>query len=199
MIFSYFDPVEYTASTINKGTKATSTTITEIFRDYKGYFDRTVVNFTLQSYYIQGAPRPEYLSYQLYGNSQFYWVLLMCNNVYDPFNGWIKSEQAVFDAADQAYQNIGGEQVLYHKNAKGDKYYNLEEYPTGSQVWYDKGDDTRQYPQYNGALIPVDIYQDFSDKNEELRQIKIISPDDIESFISSLLREMEKAPTSQQS
>ena len=195
MIFSFFDPIAYTASTVSN--TASTVTMTDVFRHYKGYFDRVITDFTLQSYYIQGAPRPEYLSYELYGNTQYYWVLLMCNNVYDPFHGWIQSQQATFDSADQAYANIGGEQVLYHIDSDRNKYYNLVEYPVGSGNWYDKGDANHYYPQYTGALVPVDIYEDFSERNEALRQIKIISPDDIESFISALIREMEKAPSTQ--
>ena len=193
MIFSFFDAINYTPSTISK--TATATSMTDIFRNYKGYFDAVIPSFTLRSYYIQGAPRPEYLAYQLYGNSQFYWVLLFCNGIYDPFHGWIKTQQATFDSADQAYANIGGNQVLYHIDINGTKYYNLVEYPQGSEVWYDKGDTNYYYPQYSGALAPVDIYGDFAAQNEEKRQIKIISPDDIESFISAMIREMEKAPT----
>lgn len=195
MIFSFFDPIEYTASTISKNADATS--MTDIFRHYKGYFDAAVQDFTLQSYIIQGSPRPEYLSYEIYGNTQYYWVLLMCNNVYDPFYGWVQNQEATFDAADQAYANIGGDQVLYHIDSSGNKYYNLVEYPVDSGEWYDKGDTYHYYPQYSGALVPVDIYEDFAERNEKLRQIKIISPDDIESFISSLIRQMEKAPSTQ--
>lgn len=194
MIFSFFDPVTYTASTIDKN--APSISMTNIFKNYKGYFDRAIVGFTLQSYYIQGSPRPEYLAYELYGNSQLYWVLLMCNNVYDPYYGWIQSSEAAFEAADQAYANIGGNQVLYHIDANSRKWYNLVEYPIGSEVWYDKGDTNYWYPQYEGALVPVDIYEDFANTNETKRQIKIISPSDIESFISALIKEMNKANTS---
>lgn len=190
MIFSFFDPIAYAAKTVN--INATELSITDIFRNYHGYFNRVAVNYQLKTYYISGSPRPEELSYLLYGNTQYYWVLLMCNNIYDPYHGWIESQEASYQGAIQKYSQVGGEQVLYHINIDGEKFWNLVEYPTGSEVWYDKGDLDHEYPQYTGALAAVDTYEDAIRKNEAKREIKIIDPNDIESFISSLIKEMEK-------
>lgn len=188
MYLSFHDPVEYTPKTVDINAK--TVLLTDIFRDYKTYFNKIVKNYKLTTYYIQGSPRPEYLSYLIYGNTQLYWVLLMCNNVYDPFHGWIKSQQACYESARQQY-NSPDDEVVYHVDGKGEKYYNLIEYPDERGVWYDKGDVNKQYIQYRGTLIPITANESAILENEELRQIKIIQPSDIDNFISDFIRELE--------
>ncbi|WWS25405.1 hypothetical protein vBKpnAMK6_00467 [Klebsiella phage vB_Kpn_AM_K6] len=50
--------------------------------------------------------------------------------------------------------------ALTFTKINGNRYYNLEQYPENSGIWYDKGDFNHQYPQYTGALAGVDIYED---------------------------------------
>lgn len=192
MIFSFFDAIEYKAKTVNVNSK--TVTLTDIFKNYHGYFNQVAINYQLKTYFIQGSPRPEELSYQLYGNSQYYWVLLMVNNVYDPYYGWIKSQEASYQSAIQKYENTeeGINQVLYHIDSNGDKYYNLVSDPENPLIWYDKGDEAMEHPQYKGPLVAVDVYEDAIRRNEAMREIKIIDPSDIESFISALIKLMEK-------
>ena len=49
-----------------------------------------------------------------------------------------------------------------------------------------------EHPQYKGPLAAVDVYEDAIRRNEAMREIKIIDPSDIESFISALIKLMEK-------
>ncbi|AIX12138.1 baseplate wedge subunit [Citrobacter phage Moon] len=191
MIFSFFDPIDYKAKTVDKNAKTIQ--MTDIFRNYKAYFKRVASGYRLRTYYIQGSPRPEELAYQIYGNTQLYWVLLFCNENYDPYYGWITSQESAYRAADQRYEKVGGNQVLYHVDDRGEKYFNLIEDPNNPGTWYDKGDLEMKYPQYNGALAAVDTYEASVLDNEQKRVIKIISPTDIDSFLSDLIREMEIA------
>lgn len=182
MLFSFFDAIEYNG-------KPT----TQIFKNYRSYLNRVLVNFKLKTYYISGSPRPEQLANTLYGNPQLYWVLLMINDNFDPFYGWITNQEASYQCAIQRYQDIGGQQVLYHVDNNGEKYYNLVEHPINKGHWYDKGDKEMKHMQYQGPLAAVDTYEDAILKNEAKREIKIIDPIDITNFVSSFIREMEKS------
>lgn len=199
MLFSFFDPIDYESKTVKPDSGSLtdadvlSVPMTDIFRNYKEYFNKVAKNYTLKTYYISGAPRPEELANQLYGNVQLYWVLLMCNNIYDPYYGWITGQESAYQAAIQRYAMAGGNQVLYHVNEKGEKFWNLVNTPENPYTWYDKGDTEKRFPQYEGPLAAVDIYEDAIRKNEYKREIKIVDPNDIESFTSALIREMEKA------
>lgn len=187
MIFSFYNPIQYTASTITPN--ASPVLMTQIFKNYESYFRTVLKRYRLTSYYIQGAPRPEELSNELYGNPQLYWVLLMCNNIYDPFHGWIKSQEAVYESVRQQHPTPG---ISYHKDLKGEKYYNLTEKPGEPGVWYDIGDKYFEKPQYYGALAAVSWAEDAILQNEQKRRIKIISPSDIDNFIADLIKEMER-------
>lgn len=199
MLFSFFDPINYEAKTIHKNAPSLnirdvkSVPMTDIFRNYREYFNKVASRYTLKTYYISGAPRPEELAYLIYGNTQLYWVLLMANNVYDPYWGWITNQEAAYQGAMQRYKDVGGNKTIYHVNEKGEKFWNLVNYPEAPTTWYDKGDRLKKYPQYQGALAAVDTYEDAIRRNEIKREIKIIDPYDIESFVSALIREMEKA------
>lgn len=182
MLFSFFPAVNYNG-------KQT----TDIFRDYRFYFNRVLQNYKPRTYQLTGTLRPEQLSETLYGNQQYYWVILMLNNVYDPFYGWITDQETAYQCAIQRYSKVGGEQVLYHMDSENNRYYNLVEDPNNIGHWYDKGDKNMLYLQYQGVLVPVDIYEDAILRNESNRSIQIISSSDIQSFISDFIKEMEKA------
>ncbi len=189
MLNSYYDPIYYTAKTIN--VNASEVLLTNIFKDYTSYFKKVAAGYNLITYYIQGAPRPEVLSYELYNNTQLYWALTMANDVYDPYHDWIKTQEACYESVAQIYENPE-EVVVYHVDIKGERYYNLTWYQDEPGIWYDKNDKNRLYPQYNGALAAVTAYEDALNENEKKREIKIISPSDMDNFISDLIKEMER-------
>lgn len=182
MIFTFFDPVKY-----GKGE------LTNIFKNYRSYIDRVLVKYRLKNYYIKGSPRPEQLAYKLYGNTELYWVLLLINNIYDPYYDWVTDQETAYQQAIQRYRFAGGNQVVFHMDHKGEKYYNLVEHPVGTGNWYDKGDEHHRYLQYSGTLRAIDTYEEFTLKNEDKRSIMIIDPSDISRFVDDVSREMEKA------
>lgn len=178
MIFSTFEPIMYQ----NKPT-------TDIFHNYRAYVQQATKDLILRDYLIESSDRPELISWKLYDDSQYYWVLLMLNDNYDPFHGWIKSQDAVHSSSDYKYEQVGGvNQIAYHINEKGKKFYNLYEDPNNPRHWYDKIDHQRQFLQYRGTLVPVTIIEDELSQNEDKRTIKIIAPGDLNAFISSIRR-----------
>ena len=182
MIFNFFEPVEYNGSLI-----------TNIFKSYGKYFDDVLGNFILRDYKIKGNPRPELLSHQIYGNVGYYWVIMMINNIYDPFHGWIKSQEQIYASCVQKYQNLEHKEntVLYHIDENGNKHYRMKEYPIGSKNWYDIGDINNHYPQFIGTLVPITAIEHEMNLNEDKRNIKIIAPSEIGAFIDMLMRRME--------
>lgn len=182
MLFSFFNPVD-----------RDGVLTTDIYRDYRFYFNRVIRNYKPRTYQMTGSLRPEQLSELLYGNQEYYWVLTMLNNIYDPFYGWITDQETAYQCAIQQYSLVGGEQILYHIDAKKNRYYNLVEDPNNSSHWYDKGDKNMLHLQYQGTLVPVDIYENAVMQNEAKRTIKIINPSDIQSFMNDFIKEMQKA------
>ncbi|AIA64958.1 baseplate wedge subunit [Cronobacter phage S13] len=178
MIFSAFPAVDYDG-----------TPTSDIFRNYRQYVLAAAKDIILRDYLIEGMDRPELISWKLYDDSQYYWLLLMLNSNYDPFHGWIKSQDAVHKSANYKYENAGGvNQIAYHVDEKGKRHYNLYEDPNNPRMWYDKIDKQRQHLQYKGVLVPVTIIEDELAKNEDKRVIKIISPGDLSTFMTNFKR-----------
>lgn len=188
VINSFYDPIVYAAKTVN--VNAPDRLMTDIFKNYTASFKKVASNYNLITHYIQGSPRPEVLSYELYGNTQFYWLLTMANDVYDPYHDWIKSQSACYQSVRMEYDNPD-ETIAYHIDAKGERYYNLIQ-PVPGGLWYDKGDLNHEYPQFSGPLAAVTVYESALNENEKKREIKIVAPSDIESFISDLIDELER-------
>ncbi|ADM80174.1 baseplate wedge subunit [Aeromonas phage phiAS5] len=165
-----------------------------IFKSYGKYFDEVAASFVLRKYFISGNPRPELLSYQLYGDSSYYWILLYLNGIYDPFHGWIKSQEQVHTSTQQKYKNFPQKEntVLYHVDTKGKKYQRMSEYPIGSGNWYDIGDTAHLHLQHQGTLAPVSAIEHELNENENKRNILILSPGDLQTFLDALTRRMEK-------
>ena len=181
MIFSFFQPIEYQGKAM-----------TDIIRNYRAYFDSIIGDYNIKTYYLTGSPRPEQAAYEIYGNQNLYWVLLMLNDNYDPFHEWLTDQQSAYESGEQRYADVGGNQVLYHVDREGEKYYNLVEDSEHPGNWYDKGDIHKRHLQYSGALAAIDVMEDAVLRNEEKRKIKIIEPSQMDNFINAFVREMEK-------
>lgn len=182
-MFEYFPPIVYNGSlTAN------------IFKPYGSYFDDVVSRFIVRKYIVSGSPRPEAVSYNLYGDTKYYWILLFLNGVYDPFYDWICDEEAVHEYSAQKYANMenGVDEILYHVDDSGEMYWRLKEYPIGSGSWYDIGDTNHWYKQYSGTLIPVKAIEHELSVNESKRTIRIIAPTDLSRFMDEFNRKMEK-------
>ncbi|MBF84641.1 MAG: baseplate wedge subunit [Acidobacteria bacterium] len=181
MIFSVFNDVEY------NGVK-----IADIFHDIGFYYDMVIDNFELEEYDIY-TERPEYISYKLYGDPNLYWVLFLTNTVIDPFNDWVVEEEAVHQLTKYRYENTDGyNDIFYHVDDEGRKYYGLVEYPKGSGNWYHEGDTNRNFVQYTGTLVPVTRIEDEIDKNDEKKTIEIIKPNDIDRFLELVNDQIER-------
>ena len=56
---------------------------------------------------------PEQLSNNIYGDPQYYWVILLMNNVIDPYYDWVLQEDEVFKYVTEIYGK-GKHNELHH-------------------------------------------------------------------------------------
>jgi len=85
--------------------------VTNIFHKYvfissnegkvKEYFDTD----------IEEGETPESLSYKHYGTTDYWWIVLIFNNIIDPFYDWLLSREAMEDIAQR---ETGGNQPAYN-------------------------------------------------------------------------------------
>jgi len=88
-------------------------TITDIFRRVAPR-DQFIVNESfLDQYTIKSGERPEDIAYFLYGNAKYNWVILLVNNIVDPYNEWYYTEEQLQALVTQRY-GTGNENATHH-------------------------------------------------------------------------------------
>lgn len=147
--------------------------------------------YRMQPVVINDQDRPEYIAYRLYGSVEYFWLLLVCNNLIDPYFEWIMPQETLYQYCKQKYKNLPEKEntVYYHRNDKNQKFYNVHEYPKDSQLWYDKLDKHHKDLQYKGVMVPVTYLEHEIELNEEKRIVNALYPDDFSSFIQELIQE----------
>lgn len=152
-------------------------------------YDLIKKQFTHRQYTIIGAPRPEQLSYIIYGSPDYEWVLLLVNGVIDPWYGWINEDDVIRAYAEKKYANFGGVNGVHHyyDPETGDEYYHLVKLQDVDK-WYHELDTDKVALQFEGALIPVTNVEFEISQNEKLRKINIIPPSEIRAFVDTFER-----------
>lgn len=75
--------------------------ITDLVKSNVNTFDR---------YTIKDGESPDLLAYKVYGNPQYHWILMLFNDIYDPFLEWPIAERELIEFAKVKY---GSEKALY--------------------------------------------------------------------------------------
>jgi len=154
------------------------------------------------TYIIKDGDRPDTIAYNLYGDSYYDWVVIICNdrliNLYDQ---WPKSasalEQYVFYKYAENTYSIHHYETLEIKNSAGNILL-----PAGLQVdstfsfTYTDGNATYTKTG-NQITIPATNYDYEISLNEKNRYIQLLNPNYLTMFvneITSLLKYDTKAP-----
>lgn len=93
-----------------------------VFQNLTAYIDiidqfKDDLNF-YETYYIKDGLRPDALSYELYGTSDYYWMFYLLNDKLRQ-QGWPLSEQDVYTLARKYYPNL----VLYSDRTMINQFY----------------------------------------------------------------------------
>lgn len=54
-------------------------------------------------YHIKDGERPEHISDRVYGNSEEHWIILLANDIIDPYHDWYKSDTVLQDYISKKY------------------------------------------------------------------------------------------------
>lgn len=85
--FENFNNIKYAVST-NKAGIPNYITIKDFFQLLRVRDDVFKEDTLYTEYYIQNGERPESISYKLYGDEQYYWIILQINDIVDYYNQW---------------------------------------------------------------------------------------------------------------
>ena len=90
----YFNPfpnLEY-ATAVNSAGKSETISIKDFFHLLKVRDDIFREETVYQEYVVKNGERPDQISYNFYGDEQYYWIILQINDIVDYYNEWTLSD-----------------------------------------------------------------------------------------------------------
>jgi hypothetical protein len=71
-----------------------------------GFTDRINERAAFIEYDIKDGERPEHIANRIYGNPQYHWIILLANNIIDPYHGWYKPQTVMENYIQRVYNSI---------------------------------------------------------------------------------------------
>ena len=165
MFFSKFKQIDY------MGKPAANITQSVLLK-YKTMYNTTLWQF----HTVVEGETPETIADKYYGNATDHWVILLVNNIVDPYFDWVLSSRELVAMVKGSY----GDDMV-------DKVHHLIDLST--KKWVDQA-TTRKYVDDGGAVFnplpanysPVTNLDYEISLNDKKRDIKILSPRYLQDF-----------------
>jgi len=172
--FSTFPKIDYNLSGVN----GTTIEVTDIFRRVK-IRDKLADNVTLfDKYDVEEGEKPEDVAYKIYGDTDYFWVVTLINNIVNRFYDWPLDEYNFQQYVADKYANPDG---IHH--------YEITQ-SSGKQT----GDGPADYShklEVNSDTVGAESVSNIEYERrlqDEKRQIKILLP----KYLSVFEREFKK-------
>jgi len=172
--FSTFPKIDYNLSGVN----GTTIEVTDIFRRVK-IRDKLADNVTLfDKYDVEEGEKPEDVAYKIYGDTDYFWVVTLMNNIVNRFYDWPLDEYNFQQYVADKYANPDG---IHH--------YEITQ-SSGKQT----GDGPADYShklEVNSDTVGAESVSNIEYERrlqDEKRQIKILLP----KYLSVFEREFKK-------
>ena len=111
----------------------------------------------METYDVQDGQRPEHISYDVYDTVDYYWVILLCNQIIDPYHDWPKSNIDLNNFAKQRYGELNLQKIHHYVDGTN----------ANIRVDYDQA-------KFNtGAIKAVSNIEHEEKVNEQKRRIKL--------------------------
>ena len=124
---------------------------------------------------IKTWKRIEDVAYDFYGSCDYYWLIMIANDIIDPFNDWLFKDE---DLQDYIYRTYG-------------KWVEQG----GRKIWVSTAGDVHHYEDKERGIVmnkafsggkAVSNYEYEVDRNEKKRIIKIIYPSLVPTIVTSV-------------
>jgi len=108
--FSNFPVISYKLPPLGRTTTVTDVTKRFVFRDF---YRNNYVRF--YRYDIVDGERPDNVAYNFYGESELDWVILLPNEVLDPYFQWPRSQMELMNLMRSKYGSVSSAQATVHR------------------------------------------------------------------------------------
>ena len=191
MYFSIVPNISYDEKPISYPfSEADFVTAKNFFRRYKINDDVFSNAVFFEKYSIEEGERPDTLADKAYGDPFYDWVILLTNNMVNAQYDWPLTNYQIYKTLESEYDDPYG--TIHHYET-----YEIGQYPAGLRVdeqFYNsthKINLNRSIVTKNGNEIcrPVTIAEWFSSENEKKREIYLLKPDYVQSFVDDFTKQ----------
>ena len=165
MFFGKFDKIQYQGKTVTNITNS-------ILLKY-----RPMNNTTLYTFHtVTEGETAESLADKYYGNAKDHWIILLLNNIVDPYFDWVLTSREISALVQSNYGDGRGSRIHH--------LFNLNTRKRADEV------DTAKYLNRDGEVIqplpvhfhPVTNIEYETERNDKKREIKILAPQYVQDF-----------------
>lgn len=153
----------------------TSVQIPDLFR--RVHPTSKFVNSTLLEFHrVRDGEKPEDISFDLYGNVEHYWTILLINDVIDPYKDWLMDYNTLYEYALEKYGSQSRLDDPHHYVHAG----------TEVRVDYDSAAISA------ATIVPVTNFEHEISENEKKRDIYVLAKEHVNNFskqFQKLIRE----------
>lgn len=111
--FSKFPNIKYPVK-LNKAGETETITIKDYFHFLEVRGDINKVDTLYDPYYINNGERPDQISWKLYNDEQYYWIILQINQIIDYYDQWPLSQQELDEYIFRKYGGFNGAEEIHH-------------------------------------------------------------------------------------
>lgn len=156
-------------------TNASLQTIVDFFRRVKVAENYTKNVSVLIPYTVEDGESPEQVSYKFYGTPFYHWVILMVNNITNPYEQWPISQTELLDKIAFKYPSESKDDTYEYRNITTDY---VEDYDAAAVA--------------AGTQYEITIYDYEQELNEEKRNVKILDPAFLDEFVKEFYNALNK-------
>ena len=185
--FSFFPNIKYPVKLLKSG-KTESINIKDYFHLLVPRDDIFKEETLYEQYFIKNGERPDQISYKLYGDEQYYWIVLQINEITDYYSQWPLSQYELDEYILMKYGSDSEADKIKHYETKRvvDREGNLL-LPEGLKV---SEDYLFEYTEEGIGMkvksVPI-TYREYEYRiNEEKSEIFIVQP----KFVGQFKREV---------
>ena len=172
MYFNFFPTVDY----VNVG-QSNSKTVTNIL---KRAAIREVIKENLSiytKYIIKSGETPESVAFNVYGDAELHWVILLTNDIYDRYHQWPMNVNQFLAYVNEKYTNPN---ATHH--------YEISQSSGDTSVKIDIGSDNTDYP----SATAVTNFEYEESRQDALRQIRLLNVTQVNKVVNDFSRLMKE-------
>ena len=176
MYFQEFEKIPYR---LNRTTKVAVNIFNSLIVQYKPAYDATLLYY----YSVKDGQKPEHIAEEYYGSVKYTWIIILMNNIVDPFFDWPLSSHEFSSYVRGKYPNPNA--IYAFVDNRTDRHVDDVDHAKYQGFM----NNNTMLPHY---ITPVTFYQMEFDKNMKKMDIKLLNKRFLKQFTEQFLTIMER-------